>query len=145
MVTIAASNAGALKAYIEGLGLSLSAYRRRVPDGTARPYVRISERISVVPEAADNAYWDESESLVSEQVQVDLFQSEKNSDGSLAESYTLPDALARALHGAQLASSGGGAPPTRVFGVRLVQGPLELPDEENVVRHVITLELHRHL
>lgn len=142
---MASSSAGALKAFIESLGLGVSAYRRRVPDGTARPYVRISEGIALTPAAADNAHWDESESLVVEQVQVDLFQSELNDDGSRAESYTLPGALARALHGAQLAASGGGAPPTRVFGVRLVQGPLDLPDEENVLRHVLTVEINRHL
>lgn len=134
---MASTTAGAVKALVESLGLSLSAYRRRVPDGTTLPYVRISERIALTPSDADNAFNSDDSPFV-EQVQVDLFQQEHDDDGRV-ESYTLPDALARGLHGARLSG------PTHVYGCRVVQGPLELPDEENLVRHVLTLEVNRNL
>lgn len=146
---MAATTSGALKAFIEAAGLSISAYRDAAPKGAVLPYVVIFEGIAIVPDGDDNPNDRDvaagtDKQAVTETAQVTLWDRlKKVDDGSAAESYTLPDSLHRALDGASLAISGSGAPPGRVWGVYVVNR-VRLPEpEKNLVQHVITLEVHR--
>ena len=136
---MAASSSGALKAKIEALGLSLSAYRDNPPEGQALPYVTIHEWISVTTdESGDNGDGATGRELV----QVDLWQQYRDpTTKALTESYTLAGDLAQGLHGAQLANVGD----SRVYGCRVRDAVRLLePDGENkVVHHAITVELSR--
>lgn len=135
---MSASTAGALKTLIEGASLGVSAYRHRAPEGQAYPHVVIHEAISTTPEPAFSQF-DDSQDHVNELVQVDLWQRWKNEDGTLAESYTLADALARVFRG-----SGLPAAPFHVSGLRLLNGPIrQVEVEENLIHDSYTLEIHR--
>jgi hypothetical protein len=136
---MAATIAGALKQLIEAAGLGVAAYRGKAPTDAALPYVVIRERLDISPEESFNAY-DDPEGHVREDVQLDLWQAYRAQNGAIAESPTLPDALARALHGKRLASA-----PVHVSGMRVLSGPVRLPIEEdaNRVHDVITLEIAR--
>jgi hypothetical protein len=138
---VAASTAGALKAYIESLGLSLAVYRGKKPEAekVAR-WVEVTEDISTVPDGVFNAF-DDPDGHVSELAGVDLYQRRMNpATGANAESYTLPDALTKALNGARLVSA-----PTHVVGVTVV-GRNRVPDPDtNVVHHALTVQIKRTL
>ena len=68
---MAASTAGALKAYIESLGLSLPAFRDKKPTGQDLDrWVEITEDVSTVPDGAFNAF-DDPDGHVSEVAGVD--------------------------------------------------------------------------
>jgi hypothetical protein len=135
---MAASTAGALKVLIEGAGLGLSAYRHRAPEGQAYPHVVIHEAISITPEPAFSQF-DDSQDHVNELVQIDLWQRWKNADGTLAESYSLADTLARTLRGSTLTAA-----PFHVSGLRLINGPIrDVEVEENLIHDSYTLEVHR--
>lgn len=138
---MASTTGGALKAYIESLGLGLSAYRDTIPEEATKPYVQIHEGIAISPESSGD-FGDMNASIeVREEVQLDLYQAHRNDAGAIVESYTLPDALARKLRGAHLATA-----PKHVYGVRVLSGPNRFPDDdENVVRHLYTLALARAL
>jgi len=142
---MAASTSGALKAYIEAAGLSLAGYRDEAPDGASLPYTTILEAIALVPDPADNAYNGEAHAG-RETVQVSLWQQWRNpSTKAITESYSLPGALVRALNGAVLATSGSGAPPTHVWGLRVVS-MVRIPEHDNNrIQHAITLEVLRDL
>src|SRR5687768_1064682 len=99
---MAASTAGAIKAYIEGLGLGVPAYRDDKPPGQEPDYIEVHEDISTVPDGLFNAF-DDPEGHVSELVQVDYYQRRRNPvTGAAVESYTIPDALTKALNGCRL-------------------------------------------
>lgn len=136
---MAATTANALKSLIEGLGLGLSAYRDEAPEGTARPYVTVTEAIAVAPDPLEDA----QASTVVETATVDLWQTWKDlTTGAVTESYTHAPALYRGIHGKRLNLIG-----TAITYVVLVSsGPLRLlqPDD-NVVHHVLTLDIHREI
>lgn len=139
---MSATTAGALKSFLESQGLGVPAYRLNAPENQAPPYLTIQEAVSVVPHPDDNPWWDEAESIVVEEAQVDVWQKRKNDDNTVAESYTLPASVARALHGGLL----GTAAPTKVWGMSLVDGPRLLPDpDQNIVHHICTVRILRHL
>jgi galactitol-specific phosphotransferase system IIC component len=127
---LAASTAGALKAKIEGLGLSISVYRDRAPEKTALPYVTVSESIAVVPDLLE----DGATSTGKETVSIDLWQQWKVvATGAVAESYTLPGAIVRGIHGQSLATA-----PTRAYAVIVHHlGPRLVDEESNIVHTVI--------
>lgn len=135
---MSATTAGSLKAYIESLGLGISVYRDRPPNGKEVPYITVSESISTVPEIAFNVF-DDSEGHVSELAQVDIWQRWRdNETGVVEESYTLADAVYKALNGARLSTA-----PSHVSGV-LVQNMVRLFETETqIVHHSITINIHR--
>lgn len=140
----AATTAGALKAFIESLGLSIAAYRDTAPDGTAKPYVSILESISAVPDALEDGHL----TTGVENAQVDVWQQYRDpASHAVTESYTLPASIAAGLHGSNLyvdANRPGTIGGKRVYGV-LVRNLIRMPaeEEENVVHHVIDLHLMR--
>lgn len=144
---MAATTAGAIKAYLETLGLGVAVYRDRAPEntplftdaGAARPYVTVTEGISVVTDPAFNSF-DDDQSHVIELAQVDVWQPWRYPEpaGGIAESYTLPDAVMAALDGSRLAEA-----PTHVAGMRLTGAVRLLEVDDNVVHHAFTVEIRR--
>lgn len=146
---MAATTAGAIKAYVEGLGLSLSAYRDGAPtnaDGTldtAYPFVVIQEGIAYDQRQAGDFGDTTAIQIVDELVQVDLFQEARrlSAGGSVnVELYTLPGQLRAALHGARIGPIG----VQRVSGV-VARGGRRWPIADNIVRHTIDLAVTREL
>lgn len=137
---MAASTAGALKAFLEAQGLGISVYRDRAPEGPTFPYATVHEAISVSPEPAFNAD-DDPQGHVTEQAQVSIWQRSRNPDTlAKTESYTLPDAICLALTGAVLT-----ALPTYGGHVR-VQGRTRLLEDEGTTIHdAVTVEVRRTL
>ena len=138
---MAASTAGALKAYIESLGLSLPAFRDKKPTGQDLDrWVEITEDVSTVPDGAFNAF-DDPDGHVSELAGVDLYQRRMHPvTGVNTESYTLPDDLTKALNGARLTAG-----RTNVSGVTVV-GRNRVPDPDtNIVHHALTVQVRRTL
>jgi hypothetical protein len=150
---MSATTAGALKAYIETLGLGVTVFRDRAPKDAPLPLVIIQEGISMVPDR-DGDFGDPAAVHgVAEQAQVSLFQAWRKPDGTAGETYTLPGDLVASLQGAQLPTA-----PTRVYGVRVI-GKVRIPgidapgggavadnaDGGNVIHDAITVELRRNL
>jgi hypothetical protein len=138
---MAATTSGAIKAFVESLGLGLAGYRGKKPAGErlAR-WFEVHEDISTVPDGAWNAH-DDPEGHVSELAQVDLYQLAKNPvTGLNSEVYTLPDALMAGLHGARLPAA-----PKHVSTV-LVVSRNRVPDPDaNVIHHALTVQVRRTL
>jgi hypothetical protein len=133
---VAATTSGALKALIEGLGLGISAYRDEPPVGTLRPYVTITEELTLVADPSE----DGKAGTVVETAQVDIWQDWHNLPaGTLAESYTLAPAIRRGIDGARMALIGTSLPYTALVRHTLRQ----LEAEENLVHHSLTVEVWR--
>lgn len=133
---MSATTAGALKALIESLGLSLSAYRDQAPAGTTRPYVTIIEELAMTADPSE----DGKAGTVVEMTQVDLWQDWHNqTTGAIAENYSLAPSLRRGIDGARLAVIGSSLVYTALVrhSLRLVE-----PDE-NLVHHALTVEVFR--
>jgi hypothetical protein len=150
---VSASTAGAIKAYIESLGLSLSAYRDGAPTDdagritAAYPHVVIQEGIAYGDNPqGDGDFGDHTQPTTEvELVQVDLYQHARALTGGIpgsqnVESYDLPGQLRAALRGAKLGLVGS----QRVYGVT-TRGGRRWPIADNVVRHTIDLEVNRTL
>lgn len=133
---MAASSAGAVKAKIEGGGLSLSAFRDEAPEGQSYPYATIREAISVVGEfnpLSDNP------PHVSELVQVDLWQQWRHpTTRAVTESYTLAPALFALLHGTRLPAA-----PKFTYQVSVESMVRMLERNDNLVHHALTLRIRR--
>lgn len=140
---MAATTSGALKALIESAGLGLAAYRDEAPENATPPFVVIHEAVSLVPDSSNTRH-DGSQRQSREEVQVSLWQEWRSSSpASIAESYTLPDALKEAIDGAALPISGNGAPPKHVWGLRFLSSRRILDRENNRVHHPLTVEVIR--
>lgn len=149
---MAATLSGAAKAFIEGMGLSLSVYRDRAPKDEPLPFVVVQEGISIDTIQMGDYSDTDAERVVAELIQVTLFQEWRKADGKAGESYTLAADLHRKLHGSQF----GGHAPKNVQGVT-VQNHVRLPsvdgpgsttdaaDGANVVQDVLTLRVRRNL
>lgn len=148
---MAATTAGAVKAYVESLGLSIAAYRDGAPtndDGTVAapyPHLVIQEGIGYSPDRSGDFGDQAAVRTVTELVQCDLYQLARTltaaTPGSAnAENYTLHGALVKRLHGARLGAIG----LQHVDGCRVVGGR-RWPIADNVVRHTIDLEIRREL
>lgn len=113
----------------------------------------IQEGISLVDEPTANAYAGDHAAV--ELVQVNLFmQLHSPNTSAVTESYTLPDALHRALNGGRLPTA-----PTKVYGMKVVgrtrvlgmtrpkhvspNAPARLPN--GLVHHAITVQVKRNL
>lgn len=139
---MATTTANALKAFIESLGLGITAHRDRPPKGTDRPYVTIIEAIADVPDDTSDGG---SGVTTAETVQIDVWETWKADSGGIAESFTLAQTIARALHGSRLLTSGSGALDKTVYGVRVLSRR-RIPDPDaNVVHNAITATVHRNL
>jgi hypothetical protein len=146
-----ASTATAVKLYVESLGLSLVAYRDGAPTNdagqvtAAYPHVVVQEGIAYDHQLHGDYGDPNAAEAVTELVQVDLYQLARKLVGASSqdvESYTLPDALRRALHGAKLGELGSGSTSRRVYGVTLRDGR-RWPIADNVVRHTFTIAVER--
>lgn len=142
---MAATTAGALKAYIEALGYGIPVFRDGPRPGQAYPYAVVQEGISIsldLPGCGDFGDTD-AEITVTEIAQVDVLQQARAKTSPTrtknVERYALAEAIAHRLHGAALTGH-----PAHVHGVR-VQTLDRIPLADNVVRHAITVELHRTL
>lgn len=143
-MTISASTAGALKAYIESKGLGLAVYKDvPPPDELGKtifpPYVTVSEGIAVTPVSdEDGGAGNGGESYVVELAQVDLWMAWRDQGNGRKESPALARSLHRILAGAMLDTS-----PARVYNVA-VQNDLRLEERDNnLVHHAITLAINR--
>lgn len=135
---MAASTSGALKAFIEAQGLNISVYRDRAPVNQALPYITVSEAVAIIPDQLE----DGAASTVREEATVDVWMAWKDKTaGTIAESYTLPGAVAKALQGQPLPAA-----PTRAYAVIVHRvGPRLVDEEENVVHVPIQVEVWRAL
>lgn len=147
---MAATTSGALKAYIEGLGLGLSVYRDAAPgkDSPEKerlpavpfPFVTVRESISTVLNMDGDLSDAAATVSARELVQVDLWQRWRDlASLKPLESYTLPGALVKRLRGARLVPVGTAV----VYGVAGVSFVRLLEEERNVVHHAITCTVHR--
>lgn len=134
---MAASTAGAIKAYLEGRGLGLPWFRDRAPKNLAYPFGTITEELSLtIVRRADAA---------DELVQVSLWQYLRWPEGharagKVAEDSVLVRALQAALRGATLAAA-----PTLTYQANL-EGSVRLPEpDNNLVQHALTVRVHREL
>lgn len=137
------TTSNALKAYIEALGLGLSAYRDQPPKAAngadmPRPYVTIIEELALVADPSEDGKAD----TVVETVQVDLWQDWQNRTTgatTMTENYALAPALRRGIDGARLAVIG-----TSLVYTALVKHSLrQLEVAENLVHHSFTVEVFR--
>ena len=138
---MSATSAGAVKAYVEGLGLGLPAFRRKAPpEQTTYPYVTVQEAISVVVELHGDEGDPAARVHARELVQVDLWEERRNSDGT-GEQYGLPAQLLMRLRAARLPIIGTG----RVYGVSSLSLAYVPDPDPNVVHHALTLTIRREL
>jgi hypothetical protein len=155
---MAATVAGALKAWLETQGLSTPVFRRHAPQRDPNdpsgqspyplPYITITEGITAVIEThEDGGVANGGATAVSEELQVDLWMYENDpaaSDSGRTENYSLTYALARALDGAPLGTFG--TPAVRIYGCVLKDGPRELGDnaDPNLIRKMYSVEIRRY-
>lgn len=147
-MTGAATMGGAVKHYLEGLGLGVSVYRDGAPkdrDGNvtaAPPFIVVQEGIGYV---ADR-HGDESDPAAhlgtTEAVQVDVWQYARGvpvaGRAPVLEDYTLPERVEAALrNGRALAPHA----PWRVYGTT-VSG-VRFPIADNLIRHAYTVTVRR--
>lgn len=154
---MSATTSGAVKAYLESLGVpGLSVYRDRAPQDATLPLANVQERIALTLDQDGDLMDPDADRGCLEQCQVAVFQAWRDADGRNAESYTLVPQIVRALHGSQLLTTGPNLPNARVWGVR-VRGVTRIPqidgpgstgdsaDRANIVQDVITLDVRRDL
>ncbi len=136
---MAASTGGAIKALLEAQGLGVSVFRDQKPaDQNLDDWITVLEDISTTPDGAFNAY-DDPEGHVSELAQVDIWQQARHpSTRVVSESYTLADAVMKALHGARLTAA-----PKHVSGMQVVGRVRLLEPENNIVHTALTVQVRR--
>jgi hypothetical protein len=132
---LSATTAGALKALIESLGLSISAYHSQAPPGAKRPYITIDDEIALVADPLADGRADTGV----ETAQVDIWQDWKDASGAIVEIRTLAPAVRRGVDGAQLAAIGTSHAYICIFKHSLRQ----VEAEENIVHHALTVEVWR--
>lgn len=148
---MSATVSGALKAYIESLGLGLQVFRdgaptdqaTGLPELSAYPFAVVQEGIAYDQRSDGDLGDSAAVRTVRELVQVDVYQLARAVSGGTSvstESYALADTLRARLHGARLGLVG----TQQVDGV-LTRGGQRWPISDNVVRHTITLEINRTL
>lgn len=143
---MAATTAGAVKAYVEGLGLGVPVFRGGAPETHGYPFATVQEGIAY----RDLGFGDlgdfTSEQMTQESVQVDLYERAGSTAGATqghiarAENYSLADKLHRRLHGARLPLIGTAHP-----SACRVQTRRRWPITDNVLRTTLTLLVDRPL
>lgn len=135
---MAASTAGAIKAFLEAQGLGVTVDRDQAPAERPWPRVTVSEGVAVVPDRSGD-FGSANEETGVETATVDVWERWRDPASKvLSESYTLVPAIRRALHGAVLSGS-----PTHAYGVRVVSSIRLLEAQNNVVHTAITVEINR--
>ncbi|MGI3198440.1 hypothetical protein ACRJ4B_16120 [Streptomyces sp. GTA36] len=139
---MAASTAGAIKARLESLAFGVPVFRDGPREGQAEPFIVVQEGMPAgIDLAAAGDAGDDPQII--ETVTVDLVQRARVKTGAattrVTERYGLAEAIAAALHGCQLP-----AHPALVRAVR-VQDIDRIPIADNLVRHSITVQIHRAL
>jgi len=140
---MASTTAGAVKAFIETLGLSVPCFRDEAPvnksDGTpqSRPYVVIQDSLGDFPlRTGDNKY-----KRTTELVQVDVYENIINpTTGARDESYSLAKTIFRSLTSTRLTTA-----PERVWQLREFGRLRSRNAEINEIRTTITLSVVRDL
>lgn len=114
----------------------MSVYRDRAPEGSTPPYITVDEAIAIIPDKLE----DSQATTGRETVSVDVWMPWKDrKTGAVAETYTLPMAVMRGLHGQPLPAA-----PTRVYAVIVHRvGPRLVEEEQNLVHVPIEAELWR--
>jgi hypothetical protein len=161
---LAATTRTALKAFIEQLGLGLTAYQDEAPQGQVPPYVVILGPISSVPDKLEDGGTllaggtlpaaalrpTGSSQTVTDLFQVDLWQQWRNpgatdpmhiagaADRAVLEDYALPEHLYWAIHGARLPSA-----PQIVYGCILRGYPRLFERDNNRIHHAGTIAVYR--
>lgn len=141
---MAATLAGAFKAYIEQGGLGLAVYRDGAPtagNGPPWPHVVVQDGIAFA-DLMHGDYGDpDAEAAVMETVQVDLFQHARAiaspTHAPSTENYSLPRRLARLLRGTGVQRH----TPVHVHGTRIVNA-MRWPIADNVLRHTWTVNVY---
>lgn len=136
---MAATTAGAIKAYLEGLGLGVPVFRDEPPAGQDLPYITVREGIANVPDRDGDHGDPTAVRTTSETVQISVWQVWRNpTTGRVVEDYALPPAVQRAIRTAAL-----DAAPTRTYGVLLQSSVRLLERDRNVVQHALTAVVRR--
>lgn len=142
---MAATTSGAIKAYVETLGLSLPVFRDGPRPGQAPPYAVVTEAQSIGLSLSGNGDYGDPDApvLVVEVATVDVIQHARVKSGAATarnvERYGLVETLARRLHGCTLP-----AHPAPVTAVR-VQAIDRFPIADNLVRSSIAVAITRRL
>ena len=111
-----ATSAGALKQYIEGLGLGISVDRDRASVGAKLPYITVTEGLNTVFDGMESIDAESPYRTVVEMCQIDVWQGWRDPNtNDITESYTLVPSILRALHQARLPAS-----PTVNYGVIVI-------------------------
>lgn len=140
---MAATTAGAIKAYVETLNLGLTVYRDgSVPVDPPYPHLVVQEGLAYDVEQSGDYGDPDADQWVTELVQCDLFQLARRPTTTgrteNVEDYTLADTLRSRLRGARIGPVG----VQRVAGVTPFGGR-RWPIADNVVRHTIDLRVRR--
>lgn len=142
---MAATTSSAIKAYLESLGSGVPVTRDGPAPEVKPPYVVVTEAVSVGmdgPAAGD--FGDPTAEInIIEIATVDVIQRARVQvtprRARTTERYGLAESIAHALHGCQLT-----AHPAPVHAVRVTDMD-RIPIANNIVRHSITVEIHRQL
>jgi hypothetical protein len=135
---VAAWTGTAVKALLEAQSLGVPIYRDFAPDGHAKPYITITEEISLTVEQSGD-YGDSSVTQYgTELVQVDIWQALRNANDTGSESYSLKPAVLKALNGARLTAA-----PTHVYGCTVDSSVRLVERDTNTIHHAITVRLRR--
>lgn len=142
---MAATTAGAFKAYLEAQGLGVPVFRDGPRPGQALPYIVVQEGIDYVRHPTANGDYGDpgAELVVREMVQVDVVQQARRQAGGSApsaENYSLAERVMRLCHRPGLTGPGN----SQVSGVQLM-GARREPIADNGVRHSITVLVTRTL
>lgn len=136
---MAATTAGAIKAYLETQGLGISVKRDAADSDDPWPRVTVDEEVALVPDLDGDFGGDNTKKSAVETATVHVWQRWKDSTTKATlESYTLVPAIRRALHGAYLP-----AHPTQAYMCRVVSSIRLLERDNNIVHHALTLEISR--
>lgn len=141
---MAATTEGALKAFLEGLGSGVPAFRDGPREGQAPPFWVIEQQDIAVNAVAAGDFGDpDAELSVVETLTVDLIELARLRAGARvaknAQRYGLAEVTARALHGCRLPAAPGPITAVRFRGLD------RFPIADNRVRSSITVEVHRPL
>lgn len=142
---MAATTSGAIKTYVEGLGLSLPVFRDGPRPEQAPPFAVVTEGQSIGFAANGNGDYGDPTAVpqITEIATLDIVQRARVKSGEATarnvERYGLVEAVAWHLNACTLP-----AHPARVTAVR-VQGIDRLPIADNIARSTIQLAITRSL
>jgi hypothetical protein len=142
---MAATTAGAFRAYLAPLLSDVPVFRDGPADGQALPYVVVQEGTNYIPHPTANGDQGDpaADIVVQELVQVDVIQQARTQAGGLApsaEDYTLAERVMWLCSQPLVAGPG----TSRINGVKFMTAHRE-PIDDNAVRHVISVLVTRTL